>query len=193
MSRREALGWTVRAGAAGLFLGVPQLLYRSPWAERAAAQGLPGVQANFTALVEAVTTVADAAAGAWIVGQFDRALPPLPSASPSAAASAVLDAFTLRAGQGPSFAGASPEGRRAVLRDMVKDPLPDVRQLANQLIPFAAFAHWSDATLSAPARPGGPRPPQWGRIGFPGPAHDHLATYRRDGPPGFRPADDFEP
>jgi hypothetical protein len=70
---------------------------------------------------------------------------------------------------------------------MVKDPTPDIRQVANQILPFASFCYWSDATLDEPATPGGPRLAQWDEIAWPGPSHSFLDTYQDDGPKHFNP------
>jgi hypothetical protein len=155
ITRRDLLGLTAKAAAGAFVLSFPLSLYASPWAERAAAQTLPNVQATFTALVEAVTTVGDEATAAWIIAEFDTALPPLPGPSTSSAVAAVLDAYTVQGGHHLSFAGADPEQRRAVLEAMVKDDSPDIRQIANQVIPFASFAYWSDASLGEPAQRAG--------------------------------------
>jgi hypothetical protein len=194
LTRRQLI-----ARGAGLALGavalqIPDALLRPPWARLARAQNLPTVEANFTAAVEAITSVADVDTARWIVREFDRALPPLPDrAAVSAIVSALLDAQTLAGGFGPVFALATVEQRQQVLAGMVKNDQPDVRQIANQIIPFAAFGYWSDATLGEPAHPGGPRPERWGAVGFPGPSHGYADTYTQDGPPGFAARTDFQP
>lgn len=199
MTRRRFLALAGRAGAGGALLSVvPSILYREPWVSQAAAQTPPTVEATFVALVETVngTEAGDpqaAAAARWIIAEFDTALPPLPEGSPSAAVAALLDAYTVRGGSGPTFATAPTEGRIRALELMVKDPTPDVRQVANQILPFAGFAYWSDVALGAPAEVGGPRLPQWDVAGFPGPSHSYLDRYLEGHPPGFRPTDDFEP
>ena len=188
ITRRDFLamsGKTVVAG--GLVMSVPAILL-DPLVQAAGAALQPGdVQATFTALVEAVTTVADAKSAAWIVTEFDKALPPLPNGSPSAAVASVLDSYTVKGAYGPSFAEADPDARRQVLGDMVKDPQADIRQIANQILPFASFTHWSDATLDEPAVPGGPRLEQWDEVAWPGPSHSYLDTYQDDGPKRFHP------
>ncbi|HET7481726.1 MAG TPA: hypothetical protein VFK89_02580 [Actinomycetota bacterium] len=188
ITRRDFLamgGKTVVAG--GLILTIPKALYDPRWRGAAAALAPSDVQATFTALVEAVTTVADEKAAAWIIAEFDKALPPLPEGSPSSAVAAVLDSYTVKGGYGATFSSADPDARRSVLGDMVKDPTPDIRQIANQILPFASFTHWSDATLDAPATVGGPRLPQWDEVAWPGPAHSYLDTYRDGGPHRFHP------
>jgi hypothetical protein len=186
ITRRNLLGLTAKAAAGAFVLSVPKALYESPWVDRAAAQTPPTVQATFTALVEAVTTVPDEATAAWIVAEFDKALPPLPQGSPSAAVAAILDAYTVSGGHHVLFVQASPDQRRAVLEAMVTDDSPDIRQVANQAIPFASFAYWSDASLGEPAEPGGPRLPQWDEAGWPGPSHGYEDSYRDGSPPGFQ-------
>jgi hypothetical protein len=186
VTRREFLRLSGRTAAGAFLLQVPLALYRSPWLESAAAQTPPTVAAAFTALVEAVTTDADEETAAWIIGEFDRALPPLPDGSPSAAVAAVLDAYTLAGAHGIAFALVSPEARREVLAALIHDDDPDIRQIGNQILPFAGFAYWSDATLPAPAEPDGDRLPRWDEIAWPGPTHSYLDIYEDDGPPGFR-------
>lgn len=194
MSRRALLrrGAALALGAAAL--SMPETLYRAPWTRLAAAQTLPTTLATFTAAVEAVTGIVDEAAAAWIIHEFDRALPPLPEqVAVTAAVAAVLDAGTVAGGHGPLFAGASADQRRSVLREMVMGDDPDIRQIANQLIPFCAFATWNDATLPEPARPGGPGLARWDDIGFPGPSHGYADSYSEGGPEGFAPMTDFQP
>ena len=187
--RRSAM--IVALGGAALTL--PDVLYRPPWVGRAAAQTLPTTSDTFTAAVEAVTGAADQAAAHWIIGEFDRALPPLPGKiAVTAAVAAVLDAKTVSGGHGPRFAHATPDQRRSVLRDMVLGDEPDIRQIANQLLPFCAFAYWTDATLDEPARPGGPRLDRWATIGFPGPSHGYAHTYTDGSPSGFAAMTDFQ-
>lgn len=186
VTRREFLRLSGRAAAGAFLLQIPTALYRSPWVEAAAIQTPATVAAAFTALVEAVTTDADEATGAWIIGEFDRALPPLPAGSPSAAVAAVLDAYTVAGGHGVAFALVDPDARREVLAALVHDDDPDIRQIGNQILPFAGFAYWSDATLTEPAEPNGDRLPRWDEIAWPGPSHSYLDIYEHDGPPGFR-------
>lgn len=192
ITRREFLASTSKAAAGAIAISLARVLERPGLLEAAAAQTPGHVQQTFVALVEAVTTDPDETTAAWIVGEFDRALPPLPDGSPSATVAALLDTYTVQGGHGPSFAASDPDARRAVLGDMVKDPSPDIRQVANQVIPFSSFAYWSEVDLGEPATVGGKRPPQWRKIRFPGPAHSYLKSYRRGGPDGFRARRDFE-
>ncbi|MEX2290947.1 MAG: hypothetical protein WD794_11560 [Mycobacteriales bacterium] len=195
LTRRALL----RRGAALAALGatalsLPEVLYRTPWTGLAAAQTLPTTLATFTAAVEAVTGVPDEPAAAWIIREFDRALPPLPEqVAVTAAVAAVLDAHTVAGAHGPRFAQVSPDDRRAVLRAMVLGSEPDMRQIANQLIPFCAFAYWTDATLDEPATPDGPRLDRWREVGFPGPSHGYADSYTQGGPSGFAAMTDAEP
>jgi hypothetical protein len=192
-SRRELFtrGATLALGA--VVLSMPEVLYRAPWTRLAAAQSVPTVEANFVAAVEAVTSVADEATARWILREFDRALPPLPDqVAVTAAVSAVLDVRTVAGGHAPTFAAADPDQRRLVLAAMVKDAEPDIRQIANQLIPFCAYGYWCDGTLEEPAHPGGPRPQRWEGIGFPGPSHGYADTFTQDGPPDFAAMTGFD-
>lgn len=189
-TRRSFLGLVGRAAVGGAAIAtIPSVLYDEKWVAAAAAQTVPGVEATFIALVETVNHAhgedAAAASGRWIVAEFDKALPPLPEGSPSAAVAAVLDAYTVQTGNGPTFATTSDEGRIAALEAMVKDPEPAIRQIANQVLPFASFAYWSDAAIGDPAQPGGPRLPHWDTAGFSGPSHGRLDTYLQGLPPGF--------
>lgn len=194
LSRRELLERGAKLAMGVAALSVPEVLYRAPWTSLAAAQTLPTIEATFTAAVEAITTDADGATARWVIGEFDRALPPLPDkVAVTAAVAAILDARTVAEGYAPTFATADPEQRRDVLAKMVKDTDPAIRQVANQLIPFCAFGYWCDATLDEPARPDGPTLERWDRVGFPGPSHGYLDTYTDDGPPGFQAMTDFEP
>ena len=186
VSRRSFIGLVGKSAAGSLLLTVPQVLYRSPWLEAAAAQTAPHVRADFIALVEAVTTVPDEKVADWIIHEFDKALPPLPEGSPSAAVASILDSRTAALGKGVTFAQASPDDRRDVLESLVKDPDPAMRQLANQIIPFSSFAFYSDAALDEPARPGGPRREVWDQIDWPGPSHGYIGSFRDDSPAGFR-------
>lgn len=192
-TRREMLGRGAKLAAGAVVLSVPEVLYRAPWTRLAAAQTLPTVEAAFVAAVEAIVGAPDGATAHWVMGEFDRALPPLPNrVAVTAAVAALLDARTLAAAYAPTFASASPEQRREVLAGMVKDAQPEIRQIANQLIPFCAFGYWSDATLDAPATPGGPTLQRWDDIGFPGPSHGYPDSYTDDGPPGFSPMRNFQ-
>jgi hypothetical protein len=192
-SRRELLAHGARLGLGAAALSLPAVFYAPPWTERAAAQTLPTVRMAFVALVEAVTTDPDERTAEWIIEGFDRALPPLPDRiAVSAAVTAILDVRTASGAHAPTFATATPDQRREVLEAMVKDADPDIRQLANQLIPFTAFAYCSDATLDEPAEPGGARLGRWDDIGFPGPSHSYLDTYTEGGPEGFSPMRNFE-
>ncbi len=163
MDRRTFLRLFGTASAGGTFLSVfPSVLYRPSWVESAAAQTPPTVSAAFVALVETVNDTGEDDAtvpvvAAWLVAEFDKALPPLPSGSPSAAVAAILDAYAVQGGHGITFASSPPEGRRVVLEALVKDGDPAMRQLANQLLPFAGYAYWSDVALEEPAVPGGSR------------------------------------
>lgn len=197
LSRRELLLATARTALAGAALTVPTLLTQTRWATAAAAQTLPTVTADFEALVAAVNGVPDddpavAPVAAWIVTEFDKALPPLPTGGPTAAVAAVLDAYALQAGGAPTFAAASTEGRHAALRAMVLDPDPAIRQIANQVLPFSSFAYWGDVVLGEPAVPGGPRPPQWDQAGYLGPSHGHLDTFQDGSPAGFAAMTDHD-
>lgn len=198
ISRREALRTGGRALLiTGLAWSLPALVADGRWAERAAAQTPPTVQADFVALVAAINGVPDdgegvAAVATWIVTEFDKALPPLPTGTPSAAVAAVLDAYTLQTAGGPTFSSADTAGRHAALEAMVKDPDPAIQQIANQVLPFGSFAYWGDVVLGEPAQPGGPRPPQWDVAGYLGPSHGHLPIYRDGSPAGFAPMTDFE-
>lgn len=197
-TRRSFLGLVGRAAAgAAALTTVPSVLYEDRWVRAAAAQTAPTVEADFIALVAAVNGVPDdgdgvATVGRWVLTEFDKALPPLPEGGPSAAVASILDAYAVRTASGPTFASASMEGRHAALEAMVKDPDPAIRQVANQVLPFAAFAYWSDVALGEPATPGGTRPPQWEVAGYLGPSHGHGDTYQDGSPEGFRPRRDFE-
>jgi hypothetical protein len=195
LTRRALLRRAAALAAVGTaVLTLPEVLYRSPWTGLAAAQTLPTTRDTFVAAVEAVTGAADGPTADWIIHEFDRALPPLPGkVVVTAAVAAVLDARTVSGGHGPRFAQATPDQRRAVLREMVVGEDPDMRQLANQLIPFCAFAYWSDATLDEPATPDGPKLPRWAEIGFPGPSHGYADSYTQGSPSGFAAMTDFEP
>jgi len=185
ISRRSFVALAGRSAAGGLILTVPQVLYRSPFVEAAKAQSVATVRDTFIALVEAVTTVPEEKVADWIIAEFDKALPPLPEGSPSGAVAALLDIYTISGAHGPTFAQATPEARREVLEDMVKDPSPDIQQVANQILPFAGFAYYSDVALGEPATVGGPRLEHWDRIGWPGPSHGYRGSYRDDSPEGF--------
>lgn len=189
-SRRSFLGLVGRATAgAAAMTAIPSVLYEQRWVRAAAAQSPPDVEATFIALLETVNDAtgeeAAATCGRWVMTEFDKALPPLPEGSPSGAVAAILDAYTLQSGNGPTFATTSDDGRIAALEAMVKDPDPAIRQVANQVLPFAAFSYWSDVALDGPARPGGPRPPHWDLTGFSGPSHGRRGTYLDDLPPDF--------
>lgn len=197
LSRRELLVSTARAALAGAALTVPTLLTQTRWATAAAAQTLPTVTADFEALVASINGVADddpgvAPVAAWIMHEFDKALPPLPPGSPTAAVAAVLDAYAIQVGAGPTFSSASTEGRHDALRAMVHDPDPAIRQIANQVLPFSSFAYWGDVVLGEPAVPGGPRPPQWDVAGYLGPSHGRLDMFQDGSPAGFSPMTDFD-
>lgn len=196
-SRREVVLATARSALAGAALSVPTLVTQSRWASAAAAQTPPTVRADFEALVAAINGLADddpgvAPVAAWIVTEFDAALPPLPPGAATAAVAAILDAYAVQVGAGPTFSTASTEGRHDVLRTMVLDPDPAIRQLANQVLPFATFAYWGDVVLGEPAVPGGPRPPQWDVAGYLGPSHGHLDTYQDGSPAGFAAMTDHD-
>ncbi|MBW3620859.1 MAG: hypothetical protein KY461_11485 [Actinobacteria bacterium] len=197
LSRRELLASTARTALAGVALSVPTLLTQARWATAASAQTSPTVTADFEAMVAAINGVPDddpgvAPVAAWIIAEFDKALPPLPNGSPSAAVAAVLDAYALQAGGAPTFSTADTAGRHAALRAMVLDPDPSIRQLANQVLPFSSFAYWGDVVLGEPAVPGGPRPPQWDVAGYLGPSHGRLDTFQDGSPSGFAPMTDFD-
>lgn len=188
--RRSFLGLLAKATAgAAAITTIPTVLYEERWVQAASAQTVPTVEATFVALVETVNDAAGedvaAATGIWVMTEFDKALPPLPEGSPSAAVAAVLDAYAAQTGNGPTFATTSHEGRLAALEAMVKDPQPAIRQIANQVLPFAAFAYWGDASLDEPAQPGGERPPHWDLAGFSGPSHGRLDHYQDGLPPDF--------
>ena len=189
-TRRSFLGLVGRAAAgAAAITTIPSVLYDERWVRSAAAQTAPNVEATFIALIETVNGAAGeeaaAASGVWVMNEFNKALPPLPGGSPSAAVTAILDAYTIQTGNGPTFATTTDEGRIAALEAMVKDPDPAIRQVANQVLPFAAFAYWGDTSLDEPAPPGGPRPPHWDLTGFSGPSHGRLDHCRDGLPPGF--------
>lgn len=192
IGRREFVSSASKVAVGAFALTLARVLERPGLLETAAAQTPGHVQATFVALVEAVTTDPDEATAAWIIGEFDAALPPLPQGSPSSAVAALLDSYTVQGGHGATFASADPDARRSVLGDMVKDPSPDIQQVANQVIPFSSFAYWSEVGLDGPAKVGGKRLPQWRKIGFPGPSHGYLDDYRRGGPKGFRARRDFQ-
>jgi hypothetical protein len=197
VSRREVLLATARAALAGAALSVPTLLTQTRWATAATAQTLPTVTADFEAMVASINGVPDDDAGvapvaAWIITEFDKALPPLPTGAPTAAVAAVLDAYALQAGGAPTFSAATTEGRHGALRAMVLDPDPSIRQVANQVLPFASFAYWGDVVLGEPAVPGGARPPQWDVAGYLGPSHGHLDRFQDGAPAGFAPMTDFD-
>jgi hypothetical protein len=63
---------------------------------------------------------------------------------------------------------------------------PDVRQVVNRIVVFAAFACWSDAGREDVERDGPAGMPQWGQIGYPGRSDGYLDVYRRGVPDGFR-------
>jgi hypothetical protein len=192
-TRRELLVRGASLALGAVALTVPEVFFRPPWSRLAAAQTLPTIEANFVAAVEAVTSVADEATAHWILREFDRALPPLPDrVAVTAAVSAVLDAKTVEGGHAPTFFSADADQRRLVLASMVQDPEPDIRQIANQLIPFCAYGYWCDGTLDEPAQPGGRRLERWDAIGFPGPSHGYADTYTHDGPPGFAAMTGFD-
>lgn len=193
LSRRQLLERGAKLALGAVAFTVPEVLYRTPWTTLAAAQTLPHVEDTFTAAVEAITTVADRPTAQWVIGEFDRALPPLPEkAAVTAAVTAILDARTVAEGYAPVFSMATPDQRRDVLAKMVRDTDPAIRQVANQLIPFCAFGYWCDATMDEPARPGGPTLQRWDEVGFPGPSHGYLDTYTEHGPRGFAAMTDFE-
>lgn len=197
LTRRSLLRSAGRAALTGLALSVPGVLADAKWAKAARAQTAPTVEADFVALVSATNGVPDddpdaVTVARWIVAEFDKALPPLPEGSTSAAVAAVLDAYAVQEAQAPTFSTASTEGRHAVLRAMVLDPDPAIRQLANQILPFSSFGFWSDVPLGEVATPGGPRPKQWDVAGYLGPSHGHADTYRDGSPAGFAPMTDFE-
>lgn len=197
LTRRSLLMSAGRAAMAGVALSVPGLLVDARWADAARAQTPPTVEADFVALVAAINGVPDddddaVTVARWIIAEFDKALPPLPTGSPTAAVAAVLDAYALQAAQSPTFSAASTEGRHAALRAMVVDPDPAIRQVANQVLPFSSFGFWSDVPLGEIAVPGGPRPRQWDIAGYLGPSHGHADTYRDGSPPGFEPMRNFE-
>lgn len=193
LSRRALFERGAKLAAGAAAFTVPEVLYRAPWTALAAAQTAPTIEATFTAAVEAITTVADNATARWVIHEFDRALPPLPDkVVVTAAVAAILDARSI-AEHGVPFAVATPDQRRDVLGDMVKDSDPAIRQVANQLIPFCAFGYWCDATMDEPAHPDGPTLQRWDEVGFPGPSHGYLETYTDDGPPIFHPMTDFQP
>lgn len=194
MSRRTLLRRGAALAAGMTLLSLPQSLYEAPWTGRAAAQTLPTTVETFTAAVEAVTGAADEPTARWIIHEFDRALPPLPNrVAVTAAVAAVLDAQTIANGQGLRFATATADQRRQVLRSMVLGDDPDLRQIANQLIPFCAFGYWNDSTLDEPAVPGGPRLARWDAVGFPGPSHGYADSYTDGGPAGFAAMTSFQP
>lgn len=188
--RRSFLGLLGKATAgAAAITTIPTVLYDERWVRAASAQTLPNVEATFISLIETVNDAtgedAAAATGIWVMTEFDKALPPLPEGSPSAAVTAIVDAYTVQSGHGPTFATTTDEGRRAALEAMVKDPDPAIQQVANQVLPFASFAYWGDASLDEPAEPGGPRPPHWDLTGFSGPSHGRLDHYLDGLPPDF--------
>ena len=194
LSRRELFEKGAKLALGATAFTVPEVLYRTPWTALAAAQTPAHVEDTFTSAVEAVTTYVSRATAQWIIHEFDRALPPLPEkVAVTAAVTALLDARTVAEAYAPMFKMATPDQRRDVLGDMVKDTEPAIRQIANQLIPFCAFGYWSDASMAEPSSPDGPTLPRWDRVGFPGPSHGYLDTYRDGGPPGLRPMTDFEP
>ena len=193
LSRRELFELGAKVAAGAVVLTVPEVLYRAPWTAAAAAQTVSHVEDTFTAAVEAITTAASRPTAQWVIHEFDRALPPLPDqVAVTAAVTAILDARSMAEYAVP-FAIATPDQRRDVLGDMVKDSDPAIRQVANQLLPFCAFGYWCDATMDEPAQPGGPTLPRWDSVGFPGPSHGYLETYTDGGPANFRPMTDFEP
>jgi hypothetical protein len=185
-TRRDFMASAGRVVAGGFALTLPRILTDPAIVRAAAARSTQTTQETFVALIEAVTTVPDEKTASWVIAEFDKALPPLPEGSPSAAVATLLDARTVIGAHGATFATADPDARRAVLADMLKDPSADIRQVANQILPFSSFAYWSDATLEKPAKPGGKRLPQWKEIGFPGPSHSYLDSYRDGSPRSFR-------
>ena len=193
INRRELLSAAVKLAGGAFALSVPEVLYRTPWTELAQAQTLPTVERAFIALIAAVNDAPEGdertiAVARWVIAEFDKALPPLPDRSVTAAVAAVLDAYALKGGHGAGFAQADTDGRLATLGDMVKDPSPDIQQIANQILPFAGFAYWGDASLGRPSVPGDTMP-QWTEIGWSGPSHGHLDDFQDDWPqdPSFRP------
>ena len=193
LTRRALLARAATLAAGVAVLSLPDTLYRLPWTRLAAAQTPEHVEATFVAAVEAITTRPDLPTARWVIHEFDRALPPLPTeVAVTAAVTAVLDAHTVQKAYGPTFAGATPDQRRDVLASMVTSDQPDIRQIANQLLPFCAYGHWSDASMDKPATPEGPKLARWATIDYPGPSHSYLDTYRDAGPRGFRPMTTFE-
>lgn len=193
MSRRALLGGAVKLAGGAFALSVPPALYEAPWAQDALGLNLPAVERTFVALIGAVndadeTDPRTVAVARWVIAEFDKALPPLPDRSVTAAVAAVLDGYTVKGGHGTTFADATPDARRGALGDMVKDSSADIRQIANQILPFASFAYWSDASLGRPSMPGDTMP-QWVEIGWSGPSHGHLHDFMNDWPndPGFKP------
>ena len=194
LSRRQLLERGAKLALGTVAFTVPEVLYRTPWTTLAAAQTPAHVEDTFTAAVEAVTTYTSRPTARWVIHEFDRALPPLPDeVAVTAAVTALLDARTVAEAYAPTYKMATADQRRDVLGDMVKDSEPAIRQVANQLIPFCAFGYWSDASMEQPSSPDGPTLARWDRVGFPGPSHGYLDTYRDGGPAGFRPMTDFEP
>lgn len=86
---------------------------------------------------------------------------------------ALLDASAGEQGGTEGFAALPPDGRAAVLRAMLREPVADVRELAESILMFGAgaiFSEWSGydratRTLTPPAT--------WKAIGFAGPSLGH--------------------
>jgi hypothetical protein len=86
---------------------------------------------------------------------------------------ALLDASAAEHGGADGFAAMAPDGRERVLRAMLREPVADVRELAESILLFGAgaiFSEWGGydretGTLTRPA--------VWTAIGFGGPSLGH--------------------
>jgi hypothetical protein len=86
---------------------------------------------------------------------------------------ALLDASAAEQGGVDGFAAMPADGRAQVLRAMLREPVADVRELAESILMFGAgaiFSEWSG--YDRPTRALTP-PSVWTRIGFGGPSLGH--------------------
>jgi hypothetical protein len=148
----------------------------------------------FRAALRAVTGCDSPTLAEGLMGEFDRALP-LPSGSASTLVASVVDGVS-EAAVGRPFADATVADQHDVLRRMLESDDALVREVANLVVPFSAFAYWSDAIrwqdastrVDDVADPS--ELPPWREIGFPGTSNGHLGTFRRGVPRGFRASAD---
>jgi hypothetical protein len=143
----------------------------------------------FRAALRAVTGCDSHTLAEGLMGEFDRALP-LPSGSASTLVASVVEGMSKATVGGP-FADASVVEQHDVFRRMLESDDALVREVANLVVPFCAFAYWSDAIRwqEPSTRVDDVDPselPPWREIGFPGASNGHLGTFRRGVPRGFR-------